>query len=261
MCKQLRHPCCCVWPCRTVTDVTVQPLGIIIAAISVASSGMQQILCGTLQRQHNMQSHQLLANTAPVQGAMLLLVGPLVDKALTGQWVGQYTVTTPGLACLLLSCLISVGVNISQFMCLGRFSAVTFQVSLEALPAAAGGSSSKAQQGNTARSSGGHTRVRQQAAARGSSRGCCMQQQGHSRQLQEVQHGEDAFAVGRAARSSGKGAAENTAGAAAEGAPPLQNHQEPCASFALGACCSSLDVAGIVCCCRCWVTPRPSLCC
>jgi solute carrier family 35 protein E3 len=108
----------------------VQPLGIIIAAISVASSGMQQILCGTLQRQHNLQSHQLLANTAPVQGAMLLLVGPLLDKALTGQWVGQYVATTPGLACLLLSCLISVGVNISQFMCLGRFSAVTFQVSL-----------------------------------------------------------------------------------------------------------------------------------
>lgn len=126
-------------PCRTVTDVTVQPLGIIIAAISVASSGMQQILCGTLQRQHSLQSHQLLANTAPVQGVMLLLVGPLVDKALTGQWVGRYTVTTPGLACLLLSCLISVGVNISQFMCLGRFSAVTFQVSPHALqPAAAG---------------------------------------------------------------------------------------------------------------------------
>jgi solute carrier family 35 protein E3 len=103
-------------------------LGLIIAAISVVSSGMQQILCGTLQRQHKLQSHQLLANTAPVQGVMLLVVGPMVDKAVSGQWVHHYTVTTPGLGCLLLSCLISVGVNISQFMCLGRFSAVTFQV-------------------------------------------------------------------------------------------------------------------------------------
>lgn len=118
----------CLVACRTVTDVNVRPLGLIIAAISVVSSGMQQILCGTLQRQHKLQSHQLLANTAPVQGVMLLLVGPMVDKAVSGQWVSNYTVTTPAMGCLLLSCLISVGVNISQFMCLGRFSAVTFQV-------------------------------------------------------------------------------------------------------------------------------------
>lgn len=108
--------------------MSVQPLGLVIAGVSVVSSGMQQILCGTIQRQHKLQSHQLLANTAPVQGVMLLLVGPLVDKAVSGAWVSQYTLTVPGLSCLLLSCLISVGVNISQFMCLGRFSAVTFQV-------------------------------------------------------------------------------------------------------------------------------------
>eukprot|EP00879_Flechtneria_rotunda_P001975 GHRR01002150.1.p1 GENE.GHRR01002150.1~~GHRR01002150.1.p1 ORF type:complete len:375 (+),score=101.36 GHRR01002150.1:344-1468(+) len=112
----------------TVTDVTVRPLGLVVAALSVVSSGMQQILCGTIQRTHKLQSHQLLANTAPVQGAMLLLVGPFVDKAVSGTWVGQYPVTTPGLTCLLLSCAVSVAVNISQFMCLGRFSAVTFQV-------------------------------------------------------------------------------------------------------------------------------------
>jgi solute carrier family 35 protein E3 len=113
-----------------VTDVSVKGMGLVIAAISVVSSGMQQILCGTIQRTHKLQSHQLLANTAPVQGVMLLLVGPFVDKAVSGSWVSQYVATTPGLSCLLLSCIISVGVNISQFMCLGRFSAVTFQVSM-----------------------------------------------------------------------------------------------------------------------------------
>lgn len=121
-------PVMCAVACRTVSDVSVRPLGLIIASISVVSSGMQQILCGTIQRQHKLQSHQLLANTAPVQGVMLLLVGPYVDKAVSGDWVSSYTMTTPGMGCLLLSCLISVGVNISQFMCLGRFSAVTFQV-------------------------------------------------------------------------------------------------------------------------------------
>lgn len=117
--------------CSTVTDVTIKPLGLVVALISVLSSGMQQILCGTIQRSHKLQSHQLLANTAPVQGVMLLVVGPFVDKAVSGSWVGQYTITTPGLSILLLSCAISVAVNISQFMCLGRFSAVTFQVGLD----------------------------------------------------------------------------------------------------------------------------------
>lgn len=119
---------CC---CSTVTDVSIKPLGLLIALVSVLSSGMQQILCGTIQRSHKLQSHQLLANTAPVQGAMLLAVGPFVDKAVSGVWVGQYAITTTGISVLLLSCAISVAVNISQFMCLGRFSAVTFQVGVD----------------------------------------------------------------------------------------------------------------------------------
>jgi solute carrier family 35 protein E3 len=111
-----------------VTDVNVRLLGVVVAAVSVVSSGTQQVLCGTIQRTHKLQSHQLLANTAPLQGGMLLLVGPLVDKAVSGAWVGRFALTPAAGACLLLSCVVSVGVNISQFMCLGRFSAVTFQV-------------------------------------------------------------------------------------------------------------------------------------
>lgn len=83
-----------------------------------------------MQRQHEVQSHQLLAATAPVQGAILLLLGPWVDAAMSGIWIGQYTLTQPAVAVLVASCAISVGVNISQFMCLGRFSAATFQVFL-----------------------------------------------------------------------------------------------------------------------------------
>jgi hypothetical protein len=54
-------------PCSTVTDVTVNTVGLIIAGVSVVSSGMQQIMCGVVQRKHKISSHQLLANTAPVQ--------------------------------------------------------------------------------------------------------------------------------------------------------------------------------------------------
>lgn len=59
---------------------------------------------------------------------MLLLLGPWVDSRVSGRWLGSYTMTQPATGVLLLSCLFSVGVNVSHFMCLGRFTAATFQV-------------------------------------------------------------------------------------------------------------------------------------
>jgi solute carrier family 35 protein E3 len=70
-----------------------------------------------------------LGVVAALQGSMLLLLGPGVDAWVSGRWVFDYTMTMPALGVLLLSCAFSVGVNVSQFMCLGRFSAATFQVS------------------------------------------------------------------------------------------------------------------------------------
>lgn len=64
------------------------------------------------------------------QGWTLLLVGPFVDLAITQNWILNYEINVPALFFLCLSCTVAVLVNVSQFMCLGRFSAVTFQVSL-----------------------------------------------------------------------------------------------------------------------------------
>jgi solute carrier family 35 protein E3 len=50
-----------------VNDVQVNLLGLVIAVVSVVSSGMQQIMCGTMQRKHQLSSHQLLSNTAYIQ--------------------------------------------------------------------------------------------------------------------------------------------------------------------------------------------------
>ena len=61
---------------------------------------------------------------------MLIVVGPFMDKLVTGKWILDYNMTPSAGQCLALSCAIAVLVNISQFMCLGRFSAVTFQVRL-----------------------------------------------------------------------------------------------------------------------------------
>lgn len=63
--------------CRTITNVGINsnPSGLIMAGISVVASGMQQILCRSLQQKHNMSSHELLSNTAPAQVLVLSCLG------------------------------------------------------------------------------------------------------------------------------------------------------------------------------------------
>ncbi|KAK9814055.1 hypothetical protein WJX73_010879 [Symbiochloris irregularis] len=114
----------------TVTDLSGggSLLGVGIAALSVASSGMQQIFVRTMQQQHGLAAHELLANTAPLQGVTLLAVGPFLDRHVSGSWVSDYSWTPPAATVLFLSCACAILVNLSQFACLGRFSAVSFQV-------------------------------------------------------------------------------------------------------------------------------------
>jgi hypothetical protein len=128
MAQTMTDSVCPSWPllCRTVTDVSVNTLGLLIAAISVITSGMQQILCGTVQRKHNLTSTQLLANTAPVQveshryskpalghpccsasidvgsphplqGFLLMCLGPFIDQLVSKKWIMDYEYSVPGL--------------------------------------------------------------------------------------------------------------------------------------------------------------------
>lgn len=64
-----------------------------------------------------------------MQGWSLLLLGPFLDRYVSSDWVFNYEFNVPALGCLVVSCFMAIFVNISQFMCLGRFSAVSFQVS------------------------------------------------------------------------------------------------------------------------------------
>jgi hypothetical protein len=54
---------------RTVSDFAMGDnlLGLVVAALSVVSSGMQQIFCRSMQQKHKLSSHELLSNTAPAQ--------------------------------------------------------------------------------------------------------------------------------------------------------------------------------------------------
>ncbi|KAB1210426.1 UDP-galactose transporter 2 [Morella rubra] len=112
----------------TVTDVSVNAKGFIAALVAVWSTAMQQYYVHYLQRNYSLGSFNLLGHTAPAQAASLLVVGPFLDYWLTGKRVDAYDYSFISLAFIILSCTIAVGTNLSQFICIGRFTAVSFQV-------------------------------------------------------------------------------------------------------------------------------------
>ena len=103
--------------------------GAFIALISVVSSSLQQISVRRLQVKLNVTAMELLRATAPLQAVLLICIGPSIDKLLFGSSLFVYQWSSPAVFALSFSCLFAVWVNASQYMCLGKFSAVTFQVS------------------------------------------------------------------------------------------------------------------------------------
>ena len=55
-------------------------------------------------------------------------MGPFLDRYITGDWVHAYAWSRASALLAIASCVAAVGVNVSQFACLGRFSAVSYQV-------------------------------------------------------------------------------------------------------------------------------------
>jgi solute carrier family 35 protein E3 len=55
-------------------------------------------------------------------------MGPFLDRYITGDWVHAYAWSRASALLAIASCAAAVGVNVSQFACLGRFSAVSYQV-------------------------------------------------------------------------------------------------------------------------------------
>ncbi|KAI4374164.1 hypothetical protein MLD38_012189 [Melastoma candidum] len=102
--------------------------GFFAAFIGVWSTALQQYYVNYLQRKYSIGSFNLLGQTAPVQAASLLMVGPFLDYWLMNERVDSYHFTFTSTVFLILSCSIAVGTNLSQFICIGRFSAVSFQV-------------------------------------------------------------------------------------------------------------------------------------
>ncbi|XP_059636483.1 UDP-rhamnose/UDP-galactose transporter 1-like [Cornus florida] len=112
----------------TVTDVKVNAKGFICACVAVLSTSLQQISIGSLQKKYSIGSFELLSKTAPIQAISLLLLGPFIDYFLSGKFIANYNLSSGAIFFILLSCSLAVFCNVSQYLCIGRFSAVSFQV-------------------------------------------------------------------------------------------------------------------------------------
>ncbi|XAR64313.1 hypothetical protein NMG60_11024599 [Bertholletia excelsa] len=112
----------------TVTDVKVNAKGFVCACVAVLCTSLQQISIGSLQKKYAIGSFELLSKTAPIQALSLVLLGPFVDYYLSGMFIGSYKLSLGATLFILLSCSLAVFCNVSQYLCIGRFSAVSFQV-------------------------------------------------------------------------------------------------------------------------------------
>ncbi|XP_057972893.1 UDP-rhamnose/UDP-galactose transporter 2-like [Malania oleifera] len=112
----------------TVTDVKVNAKGFVCACLAVISTSLQQISIGSLQKKYSIGSFELLSKTAPIQALSLLVFGPFIDYYLGGKFISNYKMSSGAILFILLSCTLAVFCNVSQYLCIGRFSAVSFQV-------------------------------------------------------------------------------------------------------------------------------------
>jgi solute carrier family 35, member E3 len=113
----------------TVSDVAVNFLGLNVAILSIVAAGSQQLLCRYQQQSLGISSNEMLLYTAWPMAILLLTIGPFLDFFITGgKWVFDFPYVYAVNMIIGATCALAVGVNISQFMCLGRFTAVAYQV-------------------------------------------------------------------------------------------------------------------------------------
>eukprot|EP00252_Welwitschia_mirabilis_P020310 TRINITY_DN4948_c0_g1_i3.p1 TRINITY_DN4948_c0_g1~~TRINITY_DN4948_c0_g1_i3.p1 ORF type:complete len:353 (-),score=40.19 TRINITY_DN4948_c0_g1_i3:219-1277(-) len=112
----------------TVTDLQLNLLGSILSLLAILTTCIAQIMTNTIQKRFKVSSTQLLYQSCPYQATTLLIIGPFLDGLLTNENVFAFKYTSHVLLFIILSCLISVSVNFSTFLVIGKTSPVTYQV-------------------------------------------------------------------------------------------------------------------------------------
>ncbi|KAL0382210.1 UNVERIFIED_CONTAM: UDP-xylose transporter 2 [Sesamum calycinum] len=117
-----------VWGIATVTDLQLNILGSFLSLLAVVTTCVAQIMTNTIQKRYKISSTQLLYQSCLYQAVTLLISGPFLDRLLTNQNVFSFEYTPRVVVFIVLSCLISISVNFSTFLVIGKTSPVTYQV-------------------------------------------------------------------------------------------------------------------------------------
>ncbi|XP_020585796.1 uncharacterized membrane protein At1g06890-like isoform X1 [Phalaenopsis equestris] len=112
----------------TVTDLQLNFLGSVLSLLAVITTCIAQIMTNNIQKRFKVTSTQLLYQSCLYQALTLVSAGPFVDWLLTHQNVFAFKYTPQVVIFVVLSCLISVSVNFSTFLVIGKTSPVTYQV-------------------------------------------------------------------------------------------------------------------------------------
>lgn len=109
----------------TVHDVDVNLIGTIFACCAVAATGMAQIFTSSYQKSLGCNAMQLLYHTAPLIAGGMLVMCPMFDNVTE---LINYQYTPEVIFHIVLSCVFALGVNITNYMVLGKTSPLTYQV-------------------------------------------------------------------------------------------------------------------------------------
>eukprot|EP00250_Pteridium_aquilinum_P010719 c19586_g4_i1 orf=582-1343(-) len=112
----------------TITDLELNVLGSVLSLLAIITTCVAQIMTNTIQKKFKVSSTQLLYQSCPFQAMTLFITGPFLDGFLTKKNVFAFHYSNRVLGFIVLSCLISVSVNFSTFLVIGRTSPVTYQV-------------------------------------------------------------------------------------------------------------------------------------
>lgn len=112
----------------TITDLQLNLLGSVLSLLAILTTCVAQIMTNSIQKKFRVSSTQLLYQSCPYQAITLFVFGPFLDGLLTNKNVFAFNYTPQVLAFIVLSCLISISVNFSTFLVIGKTSAVTYQV-------------------------------------------------------------------------------------------------------------------------------------
>jgi solute carrier family 35 protein E3 len=109
----------------TVYDFSVNPAGLVFAMCAVVFTALAQIFTNTYQKSLECNALQLLYHTSPYISLGMLIMSPFFDDV---RALSQFEYTQPLVMRIAISCVFALGVNISNYLVLGKTSPLTYQV-------------------------------------------------------------------------------------------------------------------------------------